>query len=255
MWSKALCLLLFTLIAAVVAQNEAIHEARDAMAQLVYVLSPLAKKSTDNHLSAKLSSKVSLITDEIAKNKKRQDEGSASDAPDAMSQLVYVLYALQKKSTDNSSRAALSSKAGITGNVPIATTMPTCIGGFDPPDATLARQMLTAIPGSILGQLGNAGARSSIASAFKAGETPSWYNDLSPEIKNYVLSVQTHATTGCTPRQTDDGTGTGGAAGANANVAGDKGGTSTSEALASRPTAAIVGLSGALGMLGLMLAL
>ncbi|OBT86764.1 hypothetical protein VE02_04210 [Pseudogymnoascus sp. 03VT05] len=223
MWSKALCFLLLTLIASVVAQHEAIHEARDAMAQLV----------------AKLSSKVSLITDEIAKNKKRQDKSSASDAPNAMSQLV----------------AALSSKASLTGTVPIATTMPTCIGGFDPPDATLARQMLTALPGTVLGQLGNAGARSSIASAFKAGQTPSWYNDLSPEIKNYVLSVQTHATTGCTPRQTGDGTGTGGAAGANAKVGGDKGGTSTSEALASRPTAAIVGLSGALGMLGLMMAL
>jgi uncharacterized protein (UPF0333 family) len=94
MWSKALCFLLLTLIASVVAQHEAIHEARDAMAQLVYVLSPLAKKPTDNHRSAKLSSKVSVITDEIAKNKKRQGESSASDAPNAMSQLVYVIYAL-----------------------------------------------------------------------------------------------------------------------------------------------------------------
>ncbi|KFZ14548.1 hypothetical protein V502_06027 [Pseudogymnoascus sp. VKM F-4520 (FW-2644)] len=226
MWSKALCLMLFTPIASVVAQNNGIQEARDALAQLV----------------AQLSSKVSLITDEVAKNKKRQEEGSsASDAPDAMSQLV----------------AALSSKASITGTVQVATTMPTCIGGFDAPDPTLARAMLTALPGSVLGQLGNAGARSSIASAFKAGETPSWYNDLSPEIKKYVLSVQTHATTGCTPTPTDDGTGTGtdSAGGVNAKVGGDKGATSTSEALASRPTAAMVGLSGALGMLGLMIAL
>lgn len=134
--------------------------------------------------------------------------------------------------------------------------MPTCIGGFDPPDATLARAMLTALPGTVLGQLGNAGARSSIASAFKAGQTPSWYNDLSPEIKNYVLSVQTHATTGCTPLPTNDVTGSDGAGGADAKIGGDSGGgTSTSEALASRPTAAIVGLSGALGMLGLMIAL
>ncbi|OBT61214.1 hypothetical protein VE03_08697 [Pseudogymnoascus sp. 23342-1-I1] len=226
MWSRTLCLMLFALIASVVAQNQGIQEARDAMAQLI----------------AKLSSKVSLITEEVAKNKKRQGESSsASDAPDAMSQLV----------------AALSSKASITGTVQVATTMPTCIGGFDAPDATLARAMLTALPGSILGQLGNAGARSSIASAFKAGTTPSWYENLAPEIKSYVLSVQTHATTGCTPTPTDDGTGTGtgSAAGANAEVGGNKGGTSTSEALASRPTAAIVGLSGALGMLGLMIAL
>lgn len=129
------------------------------------------------------------------------------------------------------------------------------MGGFDAPDPTLARAMLTAVPGSILGQLGNAGARSSIASAFKAGTTPSWYENLAPEIKSYVLSVQTRATTGCAPTPTDDGTGTGGAAGPNAKVGGDKGGTSTSKALASRPTAAIVGLSGALGMLGLMIAL
>lgn len=127
--------------------------------------------------------------------------------------------------------------------------------GFDAPDPTLARQMLTALPGSVLGQLGNSGARSSIASAFKAGQTPSWYEDLSPEIKKYVLSVQTRATTGCTPRATDDGGETSAAAGANAKVGSDKGGTSTSEALASRPTAAILGISGALGMLGLMAAL
>lgn len=92
MWSKAGCLLLFTFIACVVAQNDGIQEARDAMAQLVYVFSVLSKKPTDNPSSAKLSSKVSLIADEVAKNKKRQEEGSsASDAPDAMSQLVYVV--------------------------------------------------------------------------------------------------------------------------------------------------------------------
>lgn len=135
--------------------------------------------------------------------------------------------------------------------------MPSCVGNFAAPDPTLAREMLTALPGSVLGQLGNAGARSSIASAFKAGQTPSWYNDLSPEIKSYVLSVQTRATTGCTPFPTEDSTDSSGAAGgANANVGGDKAaGTSTSSALASRPTAAIVGVSGALGILGLMIAL
>lgn len=95
MWSKALCLLLFTLVASVVAQNNGIQEARDALAQLVYVFSVLPKKPTDNLSSAQLSSKVSLITDEVAKNKKRQEEGSsATDAPDAMSQLVYILSAL-----------------------------------------------------------------------------------------------------------------------------------------------------------------
>ncbi|KFY44969.1 hypothetical protein V494_01222 [Pseudogymnoascus sp. VKM F-4513 (FW-928)] len=234
MWSKALCLMLFTVIACVAAQDDGIRNARDSLAQLI----------------AELSSKVSLITDKVAENKKRQEDGSsasgsdsasASDAPNAMSQLV----------------AALSSKASLTGTVPISTSMPTCLMNFDAPDPTLARAMLTALPGSVLGQLGNAGARSSIASAFKAGQTPSWYEDLSPEIKSYVLSVQTRATTGCTPRATDDGSGSSDSSGApNAKVGGDKVvGTSTSEALASRPTAAIIGLSGALGMLGLMVAL
>lgn len=97
MWSKAPCLLLFILIASVVAQNDRIQEARDAMAQLVYAYYPtLPKRLADNHPSAQLSSKVSLITDEVAKNKKRQEESSASDAPDAMSQLVYVLYSRKK---------------------------------------------------------------------------------------------------------------------------------------------------------------
>ena len=87
--------MLFALIASVVAQNNGIQDARDALAQLVYVFSILPKKPTDNLSSAQLSSKVSLITDEVAENKKRQEGGSsASDAPDAMSQLVYVLSSL-----------------------------------------------------------------------------------------------------------------------------------------------------------------
>lgn len=92
MWSKSVYLLLLTFIACVVAQDDGIQEARSAMAQLVYVFSALSKKPINNPSSAKLSSKVYLITDEVAKNKRRQEEGSsASDAPDAMSQLVYVL--------------------------------------------------------------------------------------------------------------------------------------------------------------------
>jgi hypothetical protein len=134
--------------------------------------------------------------------------------------------------------------------------MPPCVGNFAAPDPTLAREMLTALPGSVLGQLGNEKARSSIASAFKAGHTPSWYDDLSPNVKKYVQSVQTRATTGCTPYPTEVDTSNGGAGGANAKVGGDKAeGTSTSSALASRPTAALVGVSGVLGMLGLMVAL
>jgi hypothetical protein len=124
----------------------------------------------------------------------------------------------------------------------------------------LAQAILTALPGSVLANLANPNSRSSLASAFKAGQTPQWYINLAPDIKSYVESVETHATTGCTPTATptadnfatgetsDGASGTGGS--------GSHGVTSTSsKALAARPTAAVArSISGAaMGIIGLLL--
>lgn len=111
-------------------------------------------------------------------------------------------------------------------------------------------QILTAVPASVLVQLVNSSARSSIAGEFKAGNTPAWYQALPSDVKNYIVNVQVHATlvptaaaaaTGGNPDPTStNNTPT----------------TSTSTALASRQTAAVfASLSGVLGILGLGVAL
>lgn len=150
--------------------------------------------------------------------------------------------------TNTYHRSAIAAKLSLTGTpVPLATTMPTCIGGFDPPPPTLARMMLTALPTDVLAQLGNPNSRSSLASKFKAGETPDWFKSLNPAIRSYVASVQTRATTGCTPTPTPGSEGDGGANGVDA---------SPSKALAARPTAGMVGtVSGVLGIFGLLFVL
>jgi hypothetical protein len=145
--------------------------------------------------------------------------------------------------------------------------MPTCLGGFDPPNPTLAQAILTALPASVIAELGNPNSRSSLASEIKAGQTPSWYMKLDPAIKSYVASVQTHATTGCSATPTPSyyvvagqtlvaNTGSGSSSGSS-NSGGSNGvASSTSKALATRPTAAAVGgVSGALGILSLLFVL
>jgi hypothetical protein len=57
--------------------------------------------------------------------------------------------------------------------------------------------LLTALAVSVLAERGNPNSRSSLPREIKAGQTPYWYLNLSPDIKSYVASVQTHATTGC----------------------------------------------------------
>jgi hypothetical protein len=134
--------------------------------------------------------------------------------------------------------------------------MPTCLGGFDPPSGTLAQAILTALPVSVIAELGNANSRSSLASAIKAGNTPGWFLSLDPAIKSYVESVQTHATTGCSITATPTYYAVAGQTAA-ANSGGSDGvASSTSKAQGARPTAAVVGgVSGALGILGLLFVL
>jgi hypothetical protein len=102
-----------------------------------------------------------------------------------------------RETTNKFFRSAFSEKASLTAAPTLATTIPTCLGGFEPPPPTLAQMILTALPVSVLTDLGNAHSRSSLASQFKAGNTPDWYINLAPAVKSYVESVQTHATTGC----------------------------------------------------------
>lgn len=134
--------------------------------------------------------------------------------------------------------------------------MPTCLGGFDPPSGSLAQAMLTALPISVIAELGNPNSRSSLASAIKAGKTPDWLVGLDPAIKSYVESVQTHATTGCSITATPTYYAVAGQTGAASSGGDDTVASSTSKAQGARPTAAVVGgVSGVLGILGLLFVL
>jgi hypothetical protein len=102
-----------------------------------------------------------------------------------------------RETTSTFFRSTFSKKASLTAAPTLATTMPTCLGGFDPPPPTLAQMILTALPVSVLTDLGNPNSRSLLASQFRAGNTPDWYINLAPAVKGYVESVQTHTTIGC----------------------------------------------------------
>jgi hypothetical protein len=55
----------------------------------------------------------------------------------------------------------------------------------------VAQAILTALPISVIAELGNPNSRSSLASAIKVGKTPGWFVSLDPAIRSYIESVRT----------------------------------------------------------------
>lgn len=55
---------------------------------------------------------------------------------------------------------------------------------------------MTDVPLSVLGELLDPNARSSLASEFKAGTTPGWYQSLPPSIRSYLNIVHTQIAEG-----------------------------------------------------------
>lgn len=138
----------------------------------------------------------------------------------------------------------------------IPTGPATLRGDLPAPPPNLLQEIMTAVPTSVVAGLLDPAYRSSMASQFKEGKTPDWYNDLPSGIKDYVS--QLHA------KMTSDGiTYDGGALETGALDApereasdDDSGSTSPSSALASRPTGALAGgFALAMGVLGAAVAL
>ena len=126
--------------------------------------------------------------------------------------------------------------------------------------------IITAVPASIIAELAVPSQRSSIASEFRAGNTPSWYLTLPSAVKSYIESLQTQIAAGnvdlsATPSNipfaaatavagADAGTGTG-TADATAKVT-----TKTSKAGAAQATGGIgLSVGAALGLMGVAIAL
>lgn len=154
---------------------------------------------------------------------------------------------------------SFSSLLGLTGTATFSTAVPTCLGGYEPPPPSLYHMILTAVPGSILGNLANANGRSAISDAFKAGNTPSWYQAMPTEVQSYISSLNANKGTGCTtpPTKTASAVAKAGATGG-AGVFVDENGnlaTSTSSDFAQATQVAKGSLAGVLAFVGLMVVL
>ena len=58
--------------------------------------------------------------------------------------------------------------------------------------------ILTAVPGSVIGQLAGSAGRSSISAEFAAGNTPAWYASMPAAVQDYIVSLKNNVGTGCT---------------------------------------------------------
>lgn len=105
---------------------------------------------------------------------------------------------------------------------------------------------------TVLWELIDQESRRSLASDFSAGTTPAWYSSLPSDVKSYMSVVRSQINAGAltataTPTGTASQTGTG--------TASATGSSSTSSGMAAQPTALTATVVGALGVLGLALAL
>ncbi|KAL4952301.1 hypothetical protein BDW69DRAFT_23593 [Aspergillus filifer] len=135
-------------------------------------------------------------------------------------------------------------------------------GNLLQPPSSLINDIITAVPPTVLAQLMMPSGRSSIASEFSAGNTPTWYEDLPSEVKSYVLAMKSQVAAGDvdlnttrTPAPTSTGS-TESEGGSASGESGDLPATETSSGLAPHATGEVAAsLLGALGLLGLAVVL
>lgn len=116
-----------------------------------------------------------------------------------------------------------------------------------------------AVPGSVYWDLLDPNSRRALASQISAGNTPTWYHSLPTEVKAYMTIVRSQiaggaltATTGLAYETTATDSSSAGATGTAGSAASS---TSKGVAPAAQPTGLTVTVAGALGVLGLALAL
>ena len=100
------------------------------------------------------------------------------------------------------------------------------------------------MPVTVIWELIDPQSRSLLASQFSAGTTPTWYNSLPTDVKSYMSVVKSQISAGALTATTTGST-----------SATKTGATSTSSGMAAQPTALTASVIGALGVLGLALAL
>ncbi|PLB46554.1 hypothetical protein P170DRAFT_498484 [Aspergillus steynii IBT 23096] len=191
---------------------------------------------------------------------------------------LYISQTLSQDPTTSASKATLdgallrSQADALTSAFPSATpfTKPFEIpgGNLIQPPSSLVGAIITGIPPSVLAQLIQPAGRESIASDFRAGNTPDWYAGLPADVKDYVTSMRAQVSHGevdfsATPTSTGD-FGSGGGSysddgdGGSDNIGKETGGgqggaaaTSSSTGSAARSTGELAGsLVGVMGVLG-----
>ncbi|KAJ5153509.1 uncharacterized protein N7482_009987 [Penicillium canariense] len=145
------------------------------------------------------------------------------------------------------------------------TTASANFANISPPPKKLIPELLSVVPVTVLLELVDAQSRSSLASEFRAGNTPAWYNSLPADVKSYISVVKSQilggaltATTGLAYETSSASSagGTGATATAASSTATGATSSSTSKGLAaSQPAGLTASVIGALSVLGLALAL
>ncbi|KAI1836431.1 hypothetical protein DTO006G1_2640 [Penicillium roqueforti] len=135
---------------------------------------------------------------------------------------------------------------------------------ISPPPKSLIPEILSVVPVSVIWELINPAERSSLASQFKAGTTPAWYSALPSDVQSYMSVVKSQISAGALTATTSEinavaNTGTAATVTATASVTGATAGglasSTSSKGAAAQPTGLTVSALGALGVLGLALAL
>ncbi|KXG46619.1 uncharacterized protein PGRI_054750 [Penicillium griseofulvum] len=131
---------------------------------------------------------------------------------------------------------------------------------ISPPPRSLIPEILSVVPVSVIWELINPVERSSLASQFKAGTTPAWYSALPSDVKDYMSVVKSQISAGAltaTASETNPTANTGAVATAATATGVNSGSASStsSKGAAAQPTGLTVSALGALGVLGLALAL
>ncbi|KAJ5367757.1 hypothetical protein N7541_001698 [Penicillium brevicompactum] len=137
-------------------------------------------------------------------------------------------------------------------------------GNISSPPKALIGEILSVVPVSVIWELINPDQRKSLASQFNAGTTPAWYNALPTDVKSYMSVVKSQisdgaltATTGAYAKaqtQTQTQTQVKSTSTGSESQSGSGSASSTSSSAAA-PTELTVSVMGALGVLGLALAL
>ncbi|KAI9040715.1 uncharacterized protein KD926_007796 [Aspergillus affinis] len=132
------------------------------------------------------------------------------------------------------------------------------LDNIDPPPRSIIPQIVHALPPTALAALVVPAQRASLASDFKAGKTPDWYGSLPTDVKSYLSVVKSQIAEGALTAPPKKAAAQTEPASADASSTGGSAASATSSGAAAggaKPTGLVVGGMGALGVLGVALAL